>query len=184
MALTRAPGVAFTNHWLPFLMSKFLITSAVALAFAGLLDRPAAAQQADDAASQAPDKEALTALVQRYENAWNRHDPEALAAQYCLGATWVTWFGTYWKGRPDIQAHYVAAHSTYFKTSRYYTRAIEDLAFVKPDVAIMHVRTGLSGDTRYPGQTQEFRRTLVLAKRDGTWGILAGQNAKLNDGVK
>ena len=65
----------------------------------------------------------------------------------------------------------------------YYTRSIEDVTFVKPDVALMHVRTGLTDDERFPGQTFEFRRTLVLTKRDGAWRILAGQNAKLNEGV-
>ncbi len=166
-------------------MNKLLTAFPLALAFAGLLCRPAAAQQAAaPAAAQAPDKEALAALVADYENAWNRHDAPGLAALYCPDATWVNWFGAYSRGRPAIQAHYAAVHGTYFKASHYYTRAIEDLTFVKPDVAIMHVRTGLSGDTRYPGQTFEFRRTLVLAKRDGSWGILAGQNAKLNEGVQ
>ena len=162
-----------------FTMNRFLVTSLMTLAF-GPVAHLAATQQVDTL----KERQALTLLVKNYENAWNRHDAQGLAAQYCSDATWVTWFGTYWKGQPDILAHYVAAHSTYFKTSRYYTRAIEDLTFVKPDVAIMHVRTGLSGDTRYPGQTQEFRRTLMLAKRNGIWGILAGQNAKLNEGVK
>ncbi len=160
-------------------MNKFLATALMTLIF-GLTLQRAQAQQADTL----KERQALALLVTNYENAWNRHDAQGLAAQYQPDATWITWFGTYWKGRPDIQAHYATIHSTYFKTSHYYTRAIEDLTFVKPDVAIMHVRTGLSGDTRYPGQIFEFRRTLVLAKRGGTWGILAGQNAKLDAGVK
>jgi ketosteroid isomerase-like protein len=55
---------------------------------------------------------------------------------------------------------------------------------VKPDVAIAHVRTALTGDERYPGQTFEFRRIIVLTKHKTGWLILAGQNAKLNEGVK
>ena len=146
----------------------------------GLTFHSAAAQQFD----KSKEEEALKLVVANYENAWNRHDAKGLAEQYHPDATWVTWFGTYWKGQPDIQAHYTTIHSTYFKTSHYYTRSIEDVTFVKPDVAIMHVRTGLTGDERYPGQTFEFRKTLVLTKRDGAWRILAGQNAKLNEGVK
>ncbi|AMJ67271.1 YybH family protein [Hymenobacter sp. PAMC 26628] len=160
-------------------MNKFLATPLTALVF-GLARQLAVAQQPDTL----KDRQALALLVTNYENAWNRHDAQGLAAQYHPDATWVNWFGAYSKGRPDIQAHYATVHGTYFKTSHYYTRSVEDLTFVKPDVAIMHVRTGLSGDTRYPNQTFEFRRTLVLTKRNGTWGILAGQNAKLNDGIK
>ena len=140
----------------------------------------AAAQQVD----KTKEETALRLVVANYESAWNRHDAKGLAEQYHPDATWVNWFGAYSKGQPDIQEHYQTVHSTYFKTSHYYTRSIEDITFVKPDVAILHVRTGLTGDERYPGQTFEFRRTLVLTKRDGIWRILAGQNAKLNEGIK
>lgn len=140
------------------------------------------------ATAQHPDKakeeEAVRQVVVNYKNAWNRHDAENLAQQYHTDAAWVNWFGAYAKGRPEILHHYQTVHSTYFKTSHYYTRAVEDITFVKPDVVLMHVRTGPSGNERYPGQTFEFRRTLLLTKREGAWRILAGQNAKLNPEVK
>ncbi|PJJ60887.1 YybH family protein [Hymenobacter chitinivorans] len=160
-------------------MKKLLAIQLLTILFA-LLWHPVAAQQAD----QSKDEAALRQVVADYESAWNRHDAKGLAAQYHPDATWVNWFGAYSKGQPAIQEHYQTVHGTYFKTSHYYTRAIEDVTFVKPDVAILHVRTGLSGDERYPGQTFEFRRTLVLTKRAGAWRILAGQNAKLNEGIK
>jgi ketosteroid isomerase-like protein len=75
-------------------------------------------------------------------------------------------------------------HGSYFKQSHFTTRAVEDISFLKPDVALVHVRTALSGDTRYPGQTVEFRRTLVFTQRGGVWRIAAGQNAKLAAGVE
>lgn len=146
----------------------------------GLVLHTAVAQQFD----KSKEETALRLVVANYENAWNRHDAKGLAEQYHTNASWVNWFGAYSKGQQDIQEHYQTVHSTYFKTSHYYTRSIEDATFVKPDVAIMHVRMGLTGDERYPGQTFEFRRTLVLTKRDGVWRILAGQNAKLNEGIK
>jgi uncharacterized protein (TIGR02246 family) len=130
------------------------------------------------------DKEAIKELVTNYENAWNRHDSKGLANNYDNNATWVNWFGAYYIGKKDIQDHYETVHTTYFKTSHYFTRAIEDIIFIKPDVAISHIRTGLTGGTRFPGKTFEFRRTIVLTKKEGTSLILAGQNAKLNEGIK
>jgi len=127
---------------------------------------------------------AIKALVKNYEEAWNRHDPKGLASNYTADATWVNWFGAYYKGREDIELHYRQVHNTYFKATHYYTRAIEDIRYMHPDLAIAHVRTGLDGDERYPGQFFEFRRLIVLTKRDGTWKILAGQNAKLEKGIK
>ena len=101
-----------------------------------------------------------------------------------MDATWVNWFGAYYKGRDDIELHYRQVHNTYFKATHYYTRAVEDISYTSPGLAIAHVRTGLDGDERFPGQTFEFRRMIVLTKRDGPWKILAGQNAKLEKGLK
>ncbi|MCR8557852.1 SgcJ/EcaC family oxidoreductase [Mucilaginibacter sp. BJC16-A38] len=127
---------------------------------------------------------AIRQLIKNYEDAWNRHDPKGLADNYTVDATWVNWFGAYYKGRDDIQFHYQQVHTTYFKPSHYYTRAIEDIQYLKPDVAVVHVRTGLTDDARYPGQTFEFRRMIVVTKQNGVWLIRAGQNAKLEKGVK
>jgi len=132
----------------------------------------------------ATENNAIRKLVKNYEDAWNRHDSKALAANYSSDATWVNWFGAYYVGRQDIEDHYRTTHNTYFKQSHYYTRAVEDIQYLKPDVAVAHVRTGLTDDTRYPGETFEFRRMIVLTKKGGIWLIQAGQNAKLEKGVK
>jgi len=138
------------------------------------------AQQIDTA----KENRAIRQLVKNYEEAWNRHDPKALAANYRVDATWVNWFGAYYIGRQDIEDHYRTTHNTYFKPSHYYTRSVEDIQYLKPDVAVAHVRTGLTDDARYPGETFEFRRMIVLTKADGVWLIQAGQNAKLEKGIK
>ncbi|MES2113349.1 MAG: SgcJ/EcaC family oxidoreductase [Bacteroidota bacterium] len=157
-------------------MKKLIISALIAISAAFT----ATAQQVDTAKENA----GIRLLVKNYEDAWNRHDPKGLADNYTVDATWVNWFGAYYKGRDDIEFHYRQVHTTYFKSTQYYTRAIEDITYTKPDIAIAHIRTGLSGDERYPGQTFEFRRMVVLVKRNGAWKILAGQNAKLEKGIK
>jgi uncharacterized protein (TIGR02246 family) len=138
------------------------------------------AQQVDTA----KENPAIRRLVKNYETAWNNHDPKALAANYRPDATWVNWFGAMYNGRQDIENHYRSTHETYFKMSHYYTRAVEDIHYLAPTIAIVHVRTGLTDDTRYPGETFEFRRLMILTKADGVWLIQAGQNAKLEKGIK
>ncbi|RRB17929.1 YybH family protein [Larkinella knui] len=150
-----------------------------AIALLSLLPYAIRAQQS----TQNPAQEAIQSVIKKYEEAWNRHDAKALAEQYHTDATWVNWFGAYYKGRAEIEQHYQTTHSTYFKTTHFTTRSIEDITLIKPDMALVHVRTDLSGDERYPGQTFRFRRTIVLTNKDGDWRILAGQNAKLNEGV-
>ncbi|KAA9346303.1 YybH family protein [Larkinella humicola] len=128
-------------------------------------------------------QEAIKSVITNYEQAWNRHDAKALAEQYHTDATWVNWFGAYYKGRAEIEKHYQTTHTTYFKSTQFTTRSIEDITFLKPDMALVHVRTDLSGDERYPGQTFRFRRTILLTNKEGSWRIVAGQNAKLNEGI-
>src|SRR3954469_7099474 len=81
----------------------------------------AVAQQVDTL----KENNAIRRLIKNYEQAWNNHDPKALAANYALDATWVNWFGAYYKGRQDIEDHYSTTHKSYFKPSHYYTRAVE-----------------------------------------------------------
>lgn len=161
-------------------MNRLLLTGLLC----SLLLCSAANAHAKTLSDTTTDRRAIQQSVKNYEDAWNSHDPRGLADCYDSAATWVNWFGAYYIGKTDIRQHYEITHSTYFKDTRYYTRSIEDITFLKPDIAIAHVRTGLSGDSRYPGQTFEFRRTIVMIKKEGKWLILAGQNAKLNEGVK
>jgi uncharacterized protein (TIGR02246 family) len=158
-----------TKYWLIFIVSLL-----------GLFLQFANAQSIDTASGN----RAIRQLVRNYEDAWNRHDPKALAANYAQDATWVNWFGAYYVGRQDIEDHYRTTHNTYFMNSHYYTREVEDIQYLNPDIAISHVRTGLSDDSRYPNEVFEFRRMIVLTKQNGKWLIQAGQNAKLEKGVK
>ncbi|GAB4050806.1 YybH family protein [Spirosoma litoris] len=149
------------------------------IALSSLLAHSTSAQNDNQTATQ----EAIKSVIANYEQAWNRHDAKALAQQYHTDATWVNWFGAYYKGRAQIEKHYQTTHTTYFKSTQFTTRSIEDITMLKPDMALVHVRTDLSGDERYPGQTFRFRRTILLTNKEGSWRILAGQNAKLNEGI-
>jgi uncharacterized protein (TIGR02246 family) len=157
-------------------MKKLLFTAII---LTSLVFYPASAQQNNQISAE----EAIKIAINNYELAWNRHDPKSLAEQYHTDATWVNWFGAYYKGRAAIEQHYKTTHEGYFKATHFTTRSVEDITLLKPDVAIVHVRTDLSGDERYPGQTFRFRRTILFTIRDGSWRILAGQNARLNEEI-
>lgn len=159
---------------------KYISKRLLLLIFFSSILFKASAQQVDTTKENA----AVRQLVKNYEDAWNRHDPQGLAANYRIDATWVNWFGAYYIGRQDIEDHYRATHNTYFKLSHYYTRSIEDIQYLAANIAVAHIRTGLTDDKRYPGETFEFRRMIVLTKKDGMWLIQAGQNAKLEKGIK
>lgn len=131
------------------------------------------------AQSSTSDSDAVKAVIKNYEDAWNRHDAIALGKLYQKDAAKVNWYGTYYKGRDSIQALYNTIHTSYYKSSHFKTISIEDLTFLKPDIALVHCLDELTGDQRYSGQTFHHRRTILLTKQNGEWKIQAVQNAKL-----
>ena len=95
-------------------MNRSILISFIILNFL-FLPTSLSAQQADTTREKA----AIGQLVKNYEDAWNRHDAKGLADNYDANATWVNWFGAYYKGRDDIQFHYRQVHTTYFKNTHY-----------------------------------------------------------------
>ena len=108
-----------------------------------------AAAQVVDTAKVNPD---IRRMVKGYEDACYHLDPVALATCYRLDATWLDRFCVMYWGQQDIESHYPATHTWYFSGSHYNTRAVEDIQYLQPGIATVHVRTGLSDDTRYAGE--------------------------------
>lgn len=125
------------------------------------------------------DRSQVTRLVYDFEAAWNRHDMEAFAALFHEDAEWVHWRGGLWTGRPAIYEGHRAIHETYYRTSQARVQGIESLRFFSPTVAYVRVRSDMTGDARYPGETFRYRRTMILSKRDGRWLIIAGHNTRI-----
>jgi uncharacterized protein (TIGR02246 family) len=137
---------------------------------------PAASASEDRAA----DRKELTALLERWEDAWNTHDMHALAALFHEDAVWVLWTGEVWTGRKKFEDGMVEVHKTVYANSIQRER-LEELTFVGPDAAVMRFHSELTGDTRYPGKTVQSRKILVVARRDGMWRIGWGQNTRFTE---
>lgn len=135
----------------------------------------AAAQQPASSASRAADEAAVSAIVHNMESAWNAHDAKAYAGLFHPDAAFITFQGDYLKGRQDIETTLARVHATTYRNS-VSTRRIEDMTFVGPDVAVVHVFRTNTGVTDKPIPS---RNTLVLTRRDGKWGILAFHNTRL-----
>lgn len=140
------------------------------------------------AASQAPteaDRAQVERLVYDFEAAWNRHDMAAFADLFHDNAEWVHWRGGLWSGKPEIYQGHKAIHESYYRTSQAKVQGIEALHFLAPTIAYARVRSDMTGDARYPGETFRYRRTMIFSKRDGRWLIIKGHNTRIvgNTGV-
>jgi uncharacterized protein (TIGR02246 family) len=134
--------------------------------------------------SQKTDEEkaraAIMEIVKAHVELWNRHDMAAWSdALLHEDADWVNWRGGYWRGKAAIRAGHEEIHRTYYKSSRMSPQRVEDLTFLSPDAALAHVRSELSGDERAPGQTFQYRKTILFTMKNGVWRIRALHNTRL-----
>src|ERR1039458_1094306 len=130
---------------------------------------------------QINDEVGVNAVVHAFEDAWNRHDMDALAVLFATDADFVNVIGMRWVGRDAIKQHHAASHATIFKSS---TLKIGDttLRFLKADVATARSVWTLSGITSESGQLAPTRTgilTHVLARIDGHWLIVVTQNTDI-----
>jgi hypothetical protein len=68
-------------------------------------------------ASEASDREQITAILTSWEKAWNSHDMRAFANLFHEDGVWVLWTGAVWKGRALIEEGHAAVHKTVFRDS-------------------------------------------------------------------
>jgi len=154
---------------------------AVGIAAVLFLSRPSGGQDSRPA-DRAADREQITAMLARWEAAWNTHDMAAFASLFHDDGVWVLWTGAVWRGRRAIEEGHAEVHRTVFRNSIQRER-LEELTFVGPDAAVVRFCSTLAGDERAPGKVVRSRKFLVVTKRDRVWGIGWGQNTRLADTV-
>ena len=136
----------------------------------------------DVVAGNKADRDQLTAIVEKWEKAWNSHDMKAFAGLFHEDGVWILWTGDVWKGRKAIEEGHAAVHKTVFRNSIQRER-LEELSFVGSDAAVIRFYSTLTGDERAPDKTIRSRKILIVTKRAGTWKVGWGQNTRLADGT-
>ena len=128
------------------------------------------------------DRKAIESIAASFQDAWNRHDMDALASLMAEEVDFVTVLGVHgWeKGRKEFKDRHAEVHQTLFKES---VLAVKEthVKFIRPDVAIAHVVWETRGDRipdRKPGEPRDGIFTWVLEKRAGKWLIIASQNTE------
>jgi uncharacterized protein (TIGR02246 family) len=156
---------------------------AAAVACAGLFVVAAAAVgQRDRPSNVARDREQITAILGRWENAWNTHDMAAFASLFHDDGVWVLWTGEVWAGRRLIEEGHAAVHKTIFRNS-IQREHLEELTFVGPDAAVVRFCSVLTGSEQSPTEPIRSRKFLVVTRRQGDWKMSWGQNTRLRSDV-
>ncbi|MEM7642999.1 MAG: SgcJ/EcaC family oxidoreductase [Pseudomonadota bacterium] len=124
-------------------------------------------------------------FVPAFIAAWMARDGTALAALFAEDADFVNVVGIWWEDRGAIaKAHSYALTSFFAKTRLAAGRVkVRDLG----DVAVVHARMGLSGQTAPDGRTAAARTTIlnfVLHRREGDWICVSAQNTDVTPGAE
>jgi uncharacterized protein (TIGR02246 family) len=127
------------------------------------------------------DRQAIVAAMDRFMDAWNRHDAKAFAAVFAEDADFTNWRGTGASGRSKIEEFHAPMFATIFKNSHLKYTDIKS-RFIRPDVAAVDVRWEMTGVLDAQGNSRPDRLGLlnfVMAKNDGQWQILVMHNLDL-----
>jgi uncharacterized protein (TIGR02246 family) len=122
------------------------------------------------------DRAAVTAVIASLLDAWGRHDADAYGAQFTEDATYITWLGTYTRGRREIAASHRALWAKFLKGTRLADQIL-DVRLVGSDTAIVTSR----GDTykrKPPRKLTKVQTYTLVRESDGQWRIAAFQNTK------
>ncbi len=116
------------------------------------------------------------------EDAWNRSDSIAWASQFAEDADFIHILGAHFQGREAIERGHRTIFDTIYKGSRNQLN-VEKVRFVRPDVALVFIRTNLKWYLDGAEQEVQARPTLVAQKKDnGQWEIVAFQNTLITPG--
>jgi uncharacterized protein (TIGR02246 family) len=110
---------------------------------------------------------------------WNRGSGEAFAAPFAESCDFVAFDGTRFRGRDAIAKFHESLFKTHLKGTRLVGN-VTDVRFVCPDVAVLHASGGTvrRGQSK-PAPERDSIQTLVAARRNGVWQLIAFQNTRV-----
>jgi len=132
------------------------------------------------------DEAAIRDIENRFNAAWNAHDPDAIAESLVDDAQFITVNGAWTTSRQgfrDLMQRLHGANGPFRASTR---RSPEiKVTFLTPDIAILHTRFWIKGEVMHDELSQEDREsvgTRVLRKIDGRWRIVTTQNTDVRPG--
>lgn len=157
-------------------LKAWLCMAALLISFAGSAQTEATRGNENDAA-------AIRALLaDGFETSWNNHTPAAAATpDKCRDdAVFINVTGGWLRGCESWRALIAGLHAPGGPFSDHTRRhEIEDLQFIRADVAIAVVKTFDIKRGGVPTTGEETRGLVVVSKESGKWTLVANQNGRI-----
>ncbi|MGH9755689.1 MAG: SgcJ/EcaC family oxidoreductase [Blastocatellia bacterium] len=122
------------------------------------------------------DEDAIRKWMSDYTDAWNKHDARALALLFREDADFVGGSGGVFRGRSQIERLMTEEFSTSLKEWKL-TNAIEDIRFIKPDIAIVngtYEATGIGSNAQAAPLKGLY--TVIMGKERRKWVALGARS--------
>jgi len=123
--------------------------------------------------NHAADESAMREAVKQLETGWNTKSGALFAKPFAEDADYVIINGHYIKGRAVIESAHQRIFDTIFKDATI-SLTVQQIRFVRPDVAVVHVKGKRTGPTSDLNQSALL--TLFMTKENHGWTIAAFQN--------
>ena len=132
------------------------------------------------------DEDAIREIENQFNVAWNRHDPDAIAASLADDAQFITVNGAWTTSRSGFRELMQRLHGATgpYRSSTRRTPEMH-VRFLSPDVAILHSRFWIEGEVLHDALSQPSRESVglrVVHKIGGRWRIVATQNTDVRPG--
>jgi uncharacterized protein (TIGR02246 family) len=128
------------------------------------------------------DEHAIRTVMDRFMDAWNRHDAKALAAVFAEDADFTNVRGIGASGRQKIEDFHAPMFATIFSKSHLEYTDIKT-RLIRPDVAAVDVRWKMTGAIDAQGNPRPDREGLlsfVMAKNAERWEIAVMHNLEIS----
>jgi uncharacterized protein (TIGR02246 family) len=126
------------------------------------------------------DEAAIRANVKQMETGWNTKSGAEFAKPFAADADYVVINGLHIKGRAANAEGHQRIFDTVYKNSSL-SLAVEQIRFLRPDVAVAHIRSALTVTQENSTKTGHARITVVMTKNKDKWEIAAFQNTQIQD---
>lgn len=124
--------------------------------------------------------EAMSAIVDRMYEAWNRGDAEGFFADFAEDALFVELEGTTYRSRADMVAAQAEAFRTVLKGSLMVRGEVREARIISPGVGVLHARVAvLMPGEEEPPPTRTSMQLFVTVWRDDRWVVVALENARM-----
>ncbi|MGC2238168.1 MAG: SgcJ/EcaC family oxidoreductase [Pyrinomonadaceae bacterium] len=166
------------NNFYKSTLIRSLGSALFLVAIFALAASAARAQEKNKVSDKAGDDTFIRANVKQMETGWNMKSGAEFAKPFAGDADYVVINGMHVKGRAAIAQGHQQIFDTVYKDSNL-TLVVEQIRFLRPDVAVAHVQTTLRVKQADSVSEGVGRITMVMMKTGDKWEIAAFQNTAI-----